>query len=851
MESLSDIDRVRIRDFGQGRPWASVPSAGRHLPSRQSLGQLWVPSCDRYLLSIIPNLRIEYSLVLGGFWPSGPFYARFLREVRAIGPVSNNFLTGSAAIFRHPTAGNSSILIRQIREKTQSWPIFVVTKLDRALGRFFQERPLRAPNASREPASSIPFLVEFHSTPAGIIVQQRTLNSVSTDFRHWLFPGPLLGRAAGMWLAVGIAWCVMMVSATGQTVREQIDPSRLELPDAIVTSQTSFDIPFNVDDQDGRLIEVQLYVSTDLGKTWSLYARQSPQKRKIPFQSVGDGEYLFALKTLDRDRRLTPTGPPFPTLRIAVDTQQPELQLRIDPDKDGRIAATWRANDANLNRQSVQLFYRIAAPDAPADWIAVPTGNPSEQDLASPAIHQDRVVWWPDTTANAIVVKAEVKDHAGNVATVFQPVGLAAFRPRPALNPGMTGQSISPPDPSLTGQAANQAYKPNLSSKTRPVSGPIQWPADRPEAEEPTGNLAFQTTGTPSTLPKLADTHGSAPDPFRALLNRKESTAQDLAAGNMNITQGTTLKSGPPASEATASLPNRSQFIPQSALASQRTQNSIDDRHRRAANPVSEPGSSTQFASHRPAGTTSNQPETNRTDSVPNRNSSLDDAPHQSAAVSENLNSPFQFTPGTHFVVNQKQFRLRYHVDGLQPDQIGSVAIFGSRDMGQTWELWTTDRDKISPVDIEIKDEGRYAFRVVITNLGGLASQIPDPGTAPELVVDVDLTSPIPQITAAPYGKDPTSASLVIQWRCPDRDLSDDPIAIAYSDSPSGPWTTITRGTANSGEYVWKLQPNLPKRVFIRMAATDRAGNRGFHQLPNPINLAPLIPSGRILGIEK
>lgn len=677
---------------------------------------------------------------------------------------------------------------------------------------------------------------------------QQSLNLVS------MFPSArdlsVLARTGTRQLAVWLTLGLMLMPAAAQTVREQVDPSRLELPNAIVTSQTSFDIPFNVDDQDGRLIEVQLYVSTDLGKTWSLYARQSPQKRKIPFQSVGDGEYLFALKTLDRDRRLTPTGPPFPTLRIAVDTQQPELQLRIDPDKDGRIAATWRANDANLNRQSVQLSYRIAAPDAPADWIAVPTGKPTEQDLASPAIHQDRVVWWPDTSANAIVVKAEVKDHAGNVATVFQPVGLAAFRPRPQADPGLTGQNISPPDPALTGQAANQAYKPNLGTKALPVSGPVRWPVDRPDDREPTGNLAFQPQTNRSTLPNRTSDAGPARDPFRALLKTEEPSTQDLAADNMAVAQGTTLKPANQPTPSDSSLPQRSQFIPQSAIASHRPQDSLQNR---TGDFTTKPmdRNPTQFASHRPDGVPPNTARPNLANSVPNRDVAQGDADGHMPRLPESSDGNFQFTPGTHFVVNQKQFRLRYHVDGLQPDQIGSVAIFGSRDMGQTWELWTTDRDKVSPVEIKIQDEGRYAFRVVITNLGGLASQIPDPGTDPELVVDVDLTSPIPQITAAPYGKDPTSASLIIQWRCPDLDLADEPIALAFSSSPSGPWSTITRGTPNSGEFVWKLQPNLPKSVYLRMAATDRAGNRGFHQLPNPINLAPLIPSGRILGIEK
>lgn len=690
---------------------------------------------------------------------------------------------------------------------------------------------------------------------------------------------------------------------------ERPEPTRLQLPDPIVTSQTQFDIPFNTDDLEGRLVEVQLYVSTDLGESWNLYARQSPQKKKIPFQSVGDGEYLFALKTLDRDRRLLPIGPPIPTLRIAIDTQDPQLQLQIDPDKDGRIAATWLAEDSNLDRSSLSLSYRIAEPNAPATWVPVPTGTSlTESRRAEEGLQKDRIVWWPDTSANAIIVKAEIKDHAGNLSTVYQPVGLSAYRPTPSAANSLAESTLAPPDPNLMGAEANKAYKPIASNSPLPDNSPINWPVDAPNTSAPAivGNLAYQ-----SSQPNSQKMANGAQDPFRSLLQKpaEPGSERDGGGSNMMVAQGSTVDSKVPGSPVPqlAEEP-RSQFIPQEQLANRRPQQafSFASSAGQASNqvvrdslgaPNNSANAQQQFPTHpstassAPTGSSPNQPSPNRSPSsytgtpptpwnssrstpatevssggrTPaelTRHRSIDQEssnrqplpPNQipeRAGPRSSQATAFPFLPGTYFVVNQKRFRLRYHIDGLSPNQIGSVAIFGSTDMGKTWRLWTTDQDKVSPVSIDAPEQGRYAFRVVVTNLGGLASEIPAAGTPPELVIDVDLTAPTPKITAAPYGKDSTRASLIIQWDCPDQDLPEAPVAIAYSDSQQGPWTTITQATPNTGQYEWVLHPNLPTSVYLRMAVVDKAGNKGFYQLPQPINLAPLIPRGRILGLEK
>ncbi|MEQ1906411.1 MAG: hypothetical protein ABL888_19670, partial [Pirellulaceae bacterium] len=110
---------------------------------------------------------------------------------------------------------------------------------------------------------------------------------------------------------------------------------------------------------------------------------------------------------------------------------------------------------------------------------------------------------------------------------------------------------------------------------------------------------------------------------------------------------------------------------------------------------------------------------------------------------------------------------------------------------------------------------------------------------------------PSAQITGAPYGRGDLAGSLVIQWTTSDDLLADKPINLAYSVEPNGPWTNIATGLENSGTYAWKVGGEVPPRVFLRLQATDAAGNFTFNQTNQPLDLSGLVPKARILGVEK
>ena len=190
----------------------------------------------------------------------------------------------------------------------------------------------------------------------------------------------------------------------------------------VSTNIQGFGIPFEIDRSDSSLIEVQLYLSRDRGESWNFYGRQSTDKTSFPFRADADGEYWFALKTLNRDRQLVPEGKVKPELIIFVDTKQPELEFRIETDAAGRVVCRWRAYDKNISPQTLKIFYQSVG-DNPDSWMQVPV---QLNETVRNGLYSDQLAWWPETTDSSLIVRLMIADTAGNTAQQERQVNVPA-----------------------------------------------------------------------------------------------------------------------------------------------------------------------------------------------------------------------------------------------------------------------------------------------------------------------------------------------------------------------------------------------------------------------------------------
>lgn len=240
----------------------------------------------------------------------------------------------------------------------------------------------------------------------------------------------------------------------------------------IVTRQTLFAIPFRID-QAGvpsrEPVEVQLYVSGDRGAQWKLYAQAAPQQRQFVFRAGADGEYWFAIRTIDRSGLTRPEGDVRVGLRVIVDTTPPELRLEASRGAAGQIVARWEVRETNPRPQTLSIQYGSLG----GAWQSVALGPQNHRGTDGP-VQTGQVTWWPQGAADPIQVRAEVADAAGNIGVSHAQVDSISPRdtepPPPTEDPLARNPFGDGWRPATRAQVAESAPAP-------PTPGAHAWPA--------------------------------------------------------------------------------------------------------------------------------------------------------------------------------------------------------------------------------------------------------------------------------------------------------------------------------------------------------------------------------------
>jgi len=202
-------------------------------------------------------------------------------------------------------------------------------------------------------------------------------------------------------------------------------------------------------------------------------------------------------------------------------------------------------------------------------------------------------------------------------------------------------------------------------------------------------------------------------------------------------------------------------------------------------------------------------------------------------------------------MVNSRSFELDYDVTSVGPSGVSRVEVWGTRDAGRSWTRLAMTDGQRSPATVQVDEDGTYGLRLVVQSGSGLTGLTPKSGEAPELWVGVDTTPPTGHIVGVQQQPLSDQASrLAIVWEARDAALAPQPVTLAYSPSPQGPWTKIASGLPAAGTHQWQTDAQVPQRIFLRLEIRDEAGNVGTQTSAEAVVLDRSLPTARIRGIR-
>ena len=202
-------------------------------------------------------------------------------------------------------------------------------------------------------------------------------------------------------------------------------------------------------------------------------------------------------------------------------------------------------------------------------------------------------------------------------------------------------------------------------------------------------------------------------------------------------------------------------------------------------------------------------------------------------------------------IVRSRRFTWEYEMQSDRPDTIPvRVELWSTSDGGVTWQRSAVDDDGQSPIDVTLPAAGLYGFRLEIVPDLPDAGGGPRSGEMPEGWIGIDDEPPQVEILEATRVKDTEPGGVLIRWAARDQILVPKSVRLIQSPSADGPWGTIAEGLEAQGEYRWQPERGTPARVFIRVEASDAAGNIGRGTTPEPVTVAMPRVVGKLGGVK-
>jgi hypothetical protein len=209
------------------------------------------------------------------------------------------------------------------------------------------------------------------------------------------------------------------------------------LPALTLSNSTELSLEYDVTKVGpSGLGKVELFITTDDGRTWQRPVEDPDLKSPITVTLPGEGVYGFWLVLTSKAglAKRSPQEGDLPQMRVEVDTTLPEARLyapEADVAKPNTIYVSWEALDKNLPPNPVNLYW---AQEATGPWQVIAEAQPASGKYS-----------WnlPMSLPYQVFLKMSARDSAGNesVAATPRPITIDLTAPEGAI------KGISPKRP--------------------------------------------------------------------------------------------------------------------------------------------------------------------------------------------------------------------------------------------------------------------------------------------------------------------------------------------------------------------------------------------------------------------
>lgn len=282
-------------------------------------------------------------------------------------------------------------------------------------------------------------------------------------------------------------WHVMRMMVVGLGLGLVLGPLAHAAPpkaQVLWSQNRQFRIPVTVQPENRNVVkELFLWVSDDSGYTWKKSTRATPDDPEFAFRAPRDGEYWFAVQTLDIKGKLYPNGdmPAEPSLKVIVDSVAPTVVLEAQGRRGSAVGVRWDVQDEHLMLNTLSIEYQA---EGARDWRNVPL---SRSDIAYIGAKT-----WDAGTADPVNVRMTISDRAGNKRTVEEvvPDGIAA-------EPGPLGAGTRSSAPPITPISTRPSPSPSAGSPDDDPFTPVESPPG-PDTRSAARNMAPDEFDLPS-----------------------------------------------------------------------------------------------------------------------------------------------------------------------------------------------------------------------------------------------------------------------------------------------------------------------------------------------------------------